>query len=138
MAQGIMEDKVRKAGLTAHVDSAGTASYHVGEPPDHRAISKTNQRDIDISHYRGRQFDVRDFDDFDLIFAMDDYNLRDILELAHSEEDRKKVDLILNKVYPGSNMSVPDPYYGGDSGFENVFNLLDQACEKILEDVLYE
>ena len=138
MAQGIMEQKVIQSNFTAFVDSAGTASYHVGEPPDHRAIQKSKEKEFDISLYRGRQFSVKDFDDFDLIFAMDNYNQRDILSLARNDSDRNKVDLILNKVFPGQDMSVPDLYYGGDEGFENVHSLLNEACEKIIGELVYD
>ena len=134
MAQGVLEKKAAERSIDLHIDSAGTASYHIGEPPDNRAIAKTGQYDIDISHYRGRQFGVEDYDEFDIIFAMDYSNYQNIISLARHEEDKAKVEMILNLVYPGENMSVPDPYYGGDQGFENVYQLLDQACERFLND----
>ena len=81
MAQGIMEKKLKENNITAFVDSAGTASYHVGDCPDQRATDKSETKGIDISQYRGRQFTVKDFDDFDLIFAMDNYNMKDIQSL---------------------------------------------------------
>ena len=138
MAQGILEYKVAQNSLNMVVDSAGTANYHVGHPPDSRAIQKSIQKDIDISNYRGRQFTASDFEGFDIIFAMDESNYNDILSLAQSDEDKNKVHLILNKLYPEQNMSVPDPYYGGDDGFENVFNLLNEACDKIIDEIIYE
>ena len=134
MAQGILENKINALGSSIEVDSAGTASYHVGEPPDSRAIDKTAHYDIDISAYRGRQFTVRDFDEFDHIFAMDYSNYENILSLARNDADRQKVQMILNLIYPGENMSVPDPYYGGDDGFENVYQLLDNACDLFLKE----
>lgn len=138
MAQGILEQKLKDNNITALVDSAGTASYHVGDCPDQRATDKSQNRGVDISKQIGRQFSVKDFDDFDMIFAMDNYNLKDIQTLARNEDDMKKADLILNKIFPGENMSVPDPYYGGDEGFDNVFNLLNEACEKITSELAYE
>jgi len=138
MAQGILDFKIREHSINAEVDSAGTASYHVGEKPDQRAIDKSFQKGIDISTYRGRQFTRSDFEDFDLIFAMDESNYNDILSLTQNDEDKKKVQLILNKIYPNQNMSVPDPYYGGEEGFENVFKLLDGACDKIIDELVYE
>ncbi len=138
MAQGILESKVKAQGLNIEVDSAGTASYHIGEPPDGRAVAKSDQMEIDISSYRGRQITAQDFDDFDHIFVMDNYNYRDVLNITRNDNDKKKVDMILNKVFPDQNMSVPDPYYGGEEGFDNVFQLLDRACDKILEELAYE
>ena len=138
MAQGILEKKVRDQNAGIFVDSAGTSDYHIGEQPDRRAIQKSSEYQIDISLYQGRQFTVVDFDDFDHIYVMDNYNYRDVLSLARSDEDRNKVEMILNKIYPGQDMSVPDPYYGGEEGFENVYKLLDRACDRIIEDIVYE
>jgi len=138
MAQGIMESKIKEQNLNIEVDSAGTSTYHINEKPDGRAISKMKEKDIDISHYLGRQVTIRDFDEFDFIYVMDNYNFRDVLTISRNEEDKKKTDMILNKLYPEQNMSVPDPYYGGDEGFENVFQLLDKACDKIIEELVYE
>ena len=136
MAQGILENKVKEQGLSCLVDSAGTSSYHVGDPPDSRAISKSAEKNIDISSYRGRQFLTQDFDEFDQIFVMDNHNYRDVLALARNEEDEKKVKMILNLIYPEQNMSVPDPYYGGDEGFENVYKMLDEACTIIAKKLV--
>lgn len=133
IAQGVLESKARS--LELFVDSAGTASYHIGEPPDQRAIKKAASYHIDISGYRGRQFSVEDFDAFDRIFAMDYSNYQNILKLARNEQDKQKVDLILNLLYPGEDMSVPDPYYGGEDGFENVYQLLNSACDVFIKKI---
>lgn len=135
MAQGILEDKANRRNIPIEVDSAATSSYHIGESPDTRAISKCSKMGIDISQQRGQQFKTEDFDRFDKIYVMDINNHEDILRLARNNDDKNKVDLILNTVYPGENMSVPDPYFGGNEGFDNVFNLLDIACDKILEEI---
>jgi protein-tyrosine phosphatase len=137
MAQGILENKIKENNLEIEVESAGTANYHVGDPPDNRAAIKMKNEGIDISAYKGRQFSETDFDEFDLIFAMDEYNFRDVMQLTRTDEDGEKVELILNRIYPKKDMSVPDPYYGGDEGFNNVYNLLDKACDKIIEDLMY-
>ncbi len=136
LAEGILRDKIDKVGINAVVDSCGTSAWHVGEQPDDRAQAIARKYGIDISDLRGRQFTQSDFDKFDLIYAMDSENLSGILRLARNENDKKKVDLILNATHPGKNMSVPDPYYGGKEGFENIFKLLDAACDKIIEDLL--
>ncbi|MAY83379.1 MAG: protein-tyrosine-phosphatase [Flavobacteriales bacterium] len=137
MAQGILEKKVADAGLQDQitVDSAGTSDYHIGDPPDLRAVEKSRAYDIDISHYRGRQFEKDDFDEFDRIFAMDFSNYENILRLSRDTADSQKVEMILNLNNPNSNMSVPDPYYGGEEGFENVYQLLDAACDRLMEQI---
>lgn len=131
LAEGILKSKVDTQKI--FVDSAGTANYHVGDMPDGRSVAVAGKNNIDISKQRGRQFSVADFDRFDYIYVMDNYNRRDILSLARNESDRAKVQMILNEVFPGENVDVPDPYYGGEFGFESVFKLLDTACTAIAE-----
>ena len=126
MAEGIM----RKLGeKKVEVDSAGTADYHIGFQPDKRMIATAKEHGVDISNLRARQFQSDDFDSFDLIFAMDSSNYRDIISLAKDDNDKQKVKMILD------NSNVPDPYYGGDEGFEHVYQLLHEACQKFLEDI---
>lgn len=133
LAEGILAHKTQH--LSVEVDSAGTAAYHVGEAPDIRSIKTGRTHGINISGQRGRQFTVEDFDTFDRIYAMDSSNLNNILALARSEADKAKVQLLLNERSPGSNESVPDPYYGGDNGFENVYRMLDEATDVILKKI---
>lgn len=125
LAEGILKSKVTN---TIVVDSAGTANYHVGLPPDKRSVAVARKHGIDISNLRGRQFDVSDFDTFDLIYVMDESNYQNIVKLARNPDDIAKVKLILNEVHDNKNFEVPDPYYGGDQGFENVYQMLDEAC----------
>lgn len=131
LAEGILRDKAEKLNLTVTIDSAGTANYHIGEHPDSRTVANALKHGIDVSALKARQFQVEDFDKFDVIFAMDSSNYADVISLARNKNDKQKVELILNRVYPNSNMAVPDPYFGGDQGFENVFILLEQACDVI-------
>lgn len=133
LAEGIMADKVKGLGIS--VDSAGTASYHVDEAPDIRSIKIARKKGINISNLRGRQFQVSDFDKFDKIYVMDDSNYQNVTAMARNEEDKTKVDFILNESNPDQNLEVPDPYYGGDMGFENVYNMLDEATEIILTKI---
>lgn len=128
LAEGIMQHKARQAGLNWMVDSAGTGFWHVGELPDNRSIKTARQYGIDITGQRARQFQPADFERFDQIFVMDTQNLRDVLRHARSDLHRAKVDLILNQLHPGQDHSVPDPYYD-DDGFEQVFQMLDAACQ---------
>ena len=127
LAEGILKSKSNKI----IVDSAGTAGYHVGSRPDQRSIEIGLKNNIDITNQRARQFTSNDFDDFDKIYAMDNDNYSKIISLATNQVQIDKVDLILNEVYPNQFKSVPDPYYGGEKGFENIYNLLEKACEQI-------
>jgi protein-tyrosine phosphatase len=134
LAEGILKYKTRNSE-NIFVDSAGTASYHIGKLPDSRSIEIANKYNIDISNQRARQFSINDFDDFDSIYAMDTHNYASIISLARNQNDRDKVDLILNEINPKSFDSVPDPYYGEGDGFQIVYNLLDEACEKIYSEI---
>ena len=128
LAEGILKAKLPKDYV---VDSAGTGAWHTGQQPDKRSIATAKNRGLDITNQRARQFKVSDFDTFDYIYVMDNSNYKDVLSLAPTEESKSKVKLILNEIFPNENVDVPDPYYGGDDGFENVFDMLDQACEAI-------
>ena len=130
LAEGIMRAKLfgRKGFV---IDSAGTGGWHVGDLPDRRSIAIAKQRGLDITNQRGRQFTARDFDSFDHIFVMDNSNYSDVIKLAQNQEQQAKVQLILDELFPGENVDVPDPYYGGTDGFSQVYNMLDKACEHI-------
>ena len=130
LAEGILKSKLSEDFV---VDSAGTADYHTGSQPDRRSIAVARKYGLKISHLRGRQFTVNDFDNFDLIYVMDQSNHQNVTRLARNEVDKNKVEMILNLVYPNQNYDVPDPYYGGDQGFENVYQMLDEACDIIAE-----
>ena len=127
LAEGILKSKTFLRNV--EVDSAGTGSYHIGGLPDKRSIAIAKEYNLDITDQRARQFSVKDFDNFDIIFAMDNSNQKNILELARNENDKKKVKLILNEVFPDENLDVPDPYTGGKHGFATVYVMLEQACE---------
>ena len=132
LAEGILKAKVSEA---VSVDSAGTAGYHVGELPDKRSIATARKYGIDITDQRSRKFTVSDFDTFDIIYAMDKSNYNNIVALARNEKDIQKVKMILQEVDPVDVLDVPDPYYGGDQGFENVYKMLDEACEVIASKI---
>jgi protein-tyrosine phosphatase len=132
MAEGILRSKAKKLGLNIEVDSAGTADFHVGEAPDTRAIKTAKQFGVDISNLRGRQFNESDFDKFDFIFVMDGSNKDNVLKLARNEKDRTKVKLLLELTSEFDLKDVPDPWFGGDEGFVEVFEMLDKACGNFL------
>lgn len=131
LAEGILKSKIDSSEV--YVDSAGTGHWHVGNLPDERSIAVGRKYNVDITDQRGRQFSVKDFDNFDLIYVMDNSNKEDVLDLAQNEDHRKKVKLILDEIFPGENVDVPDPYLGGSMGFESVFKMLDEACNLIAQ-----
>ncbi len=132
LAEGIMKAQIELNNLDWEVDSAGTSSYHEGEKPDRRSVQVAREHGLDITNQRAQQFQAAHLDQYDLIFAMDAQNNRDILSLATTTDQKEKVKLILNMVDPGQNQGVPDPYWD-DNGFEKVYQMLDLACEKIIE-----
>jgi protein-tyrosine phosphatase len=132
LAEGILQDKAWKAGLNWIVDSAGTNGYHTGEAPHHLSIKVATLNGIDITKQRSRKFTAADFDQYDKIYAMAYDVLDDMKRIAKKSFDEKKVDLLLNELYPGQNKDVPDPWYGPEAGYHDVFTLIDKACEQII------
>lgn len=135
LAEGILRKKALERNVDLTVDSCGTSSYHIDSPPDPRSAGNAKINGLDISSLRARQFRKDDFENFDRIYVMDHSNFNDITYLAENDEQLKKVKLILNELEPDSNKAVPDPYFGGEDGFQTVYDLLDKACDKILDDL---
>lgn len=135
LAAGVLRKKIMDKALDATVDSAGFEPYHIGEEPDARTIEIAKKHSIDISSHSMRLFRMDDFDIYDRIFVMDQRNLRDVLFVARNEADRKKVDYLMNQVNPGKNQIVPDPYYGDIADFEQAYQMMDEACEKIADSL---
>ena len=132
LAEGILRKKEIDNDIKLIVDSAGTSNFHIGEKPDNRTIKNALKHGIDISNLTSRQFTELDFDRFDIIYVMDENNLHDVIRMACNKQELKKVNLILDHLYPNANISVPDPYFSVDSAFEDVFQLLNEACEEII------
>lgn len=133
LAEGILKSKLFRANVV--IDSAGTGAYHINEKPDQRSINIAKINGIDITNQRARKFLVKDFDEFDIIYVMDNSNYRDVIKQARNEDDIKKVKMILNEVFPNENLDVPDPYTGGNFGFKNVYKMLDEACDIIAKKI---
>ncbi len=134
LAEGILKSKLDSNRYL--VNSSGTASFHIGKLPDSRSISVAEKHGINIRNQRASQFSQRSFEIYDYIFVMDKQNYKDVIALAVSQDDKSKVSLILNQTTSeGIDLEVPDPYYGGDEGFDNVFFLLNKACEAIADRV---
>jgi low molecular weight protein-tyrosine phosphatase len=136
-AEGVMRDLVRREGLEDWItlDSAGTGGWHVGDPPDARASATARARGI-VLEGSARQVRASDFEDFDLLLAMDRSNLRDLHRLAPDEEAATRLKL-LREFDPAASgdLDVPDPYYGGSGGFEEVLDLVQAACLGLLAEI---
>lgn len=135
MAEGVLRHLAAERGLAIVTDSAGTGDYHVGEPPDRRAQAAMRRREIDISDLRARQFVAEDFERFDLLLAMDADNLRNMRRLALSPVHARKAQLIMDHAPSHPLREVPDPYYGGEAGFDEVYDMLNAACNNLLDGI---
>lgn len=136
-AQGVLEHLVKKEDLhdKIHIDSAGTAAWHHGSLPDPRSTEHAKKRGYDLTTQRSRPVDLLDFHEFDLILAMDKKNYTDLLNIA-PKEHKKKVKLFLKEYGTSFKHEVPDPYYKGEEGFEEVLDLLEEACENLLKKII--
>lgn len=132
LAEGILKEKIKAHQLGWTVDSAGTGAWHIGELPDPRSIQTARKHNIDITDQRARQFTAKDLEAYDLILAMDASNQRNILKLDQDAKYVSKVRMIMNYLHPNENISVPDPYWD-DNGFEQVYEMLDKACEQLIQ-----
>lgn len=136
LAEGLLAHKLPQDKF--YVDSAGTGAWHVGHSPDPRSIDVAKTNGVDISCQKGRQFSVRDYDEFDHIYVMDSSNLDNVLSLARTDSDRQKVKMILDVLFPGERVDVPDPYFGLENGFNSVYGMLDEATTIIANDLKHE
>lgn len=134
LAEAIFKEKVKRKGLTGQIeaDSCGTSNYHIGSQPDPRTLSNAAKNGISIDHC-GRQLCENDLETFDFILAMDKSNYQNILRLTTNTEVRKKVQMMrdFDPLHPGAD--VPDPYHGGEQGFQEVFEILDRSMENFLK-----
>jgi protein-tyrosine phosphatase len=136
MGEGIMRYKLEERNIPAEVDSCGFEQFHVGDPPDHRAISVMRSNGIDITFHRARLFKPNDLIHFDHIFVMDHSHYRNIMKYVRNDAERKRVDFILNAIAPGQNHEVDDPWYHDIHAFEKVYRQLDHACEIIAGKIM--
>jgi protein-tyrosine phosphatase len=138
-AEGVMRHKLREHELHEDVDveSAGTGGWHIGHPPDERAASAAQRRGIALES-EAQRFIVEHFDDFDLILAMDRQNLEDMRTLAPHADAEGKLAMLRefdSEALAAGELEVPDPYYGGDQGFEDVLDMVERACEGLIEEI---
>jgi protein-tyrosine phosphatase len=132
LAEGILQHKANAAGLGWVVDSAATEQYHIGSPPHQLSQKVARLNGIDISAQRARKFVKEDIQGFDKIYAMAPDVLSEMQYIAGKNWDDTKIDLLLNELEPGKNKAVPDPYYGPEQGFHEVFTLLNKACDVLI------
>jgi len=133
LAEGILQDKAFKAGLKWRVESACTGNYHIGEPPHPLSQKVAKINGINICNQRARRFVPEDFDRFDKIYALAKDVLHEIKHIAKNKFDESKVDLLMNELYPGKNMDVPDPWSGPEKGYHEAYELIDAACDAIIK-----
>jgi len=136
LAEGLLKSKLNNSKY--FIDSAGTGSWHVGQKPDKRSIAVAKKHNIDISLQRGRQFTSNDFENFDIIYAMDNNNYETIIDLAKTEQDKEKVRLLLDVLFSGEKIDVPDPYTGANFQFDQVYEIINKATTKIAEQLVNE
>jgi protein-tyrosine phosphatase len=132
LAEGILRHKCKQQNLDWEIDSAGTGKWHIGSQPDNRSIAIAKKYGIDISNQKARSVNSNDYEYFDLIYAMDTSNEKDLLAWALDKNEEQKIKLIMREVNPQNTESIPDPYWN-DNGFEQVFEMLDNACDKIIK-----
>ena len=133
LAEGILQNKAFKAGLNWNVESAGNNSYHIGDAPHHLSQKVAKLNGIDICDQRARRFVAEDFEVYDKIYALAGDVLDDIRRIAKNKFDSTKVDLLMNELYPGKDMDVPDPYYGAEPGYHEVYKMIDEVCDVIIK-----
>jgi protein-tyrosine phosphatase len=136
IAEGLLKHILKLNGIIADVDSAGFEVFHINETPDYRAIEKAKEKGLDISEKRVRLFTEDDFDKFDKIYVMDTLAYRNALYFARTDEHKNKIDFLMNIISPGKNESVPDPFFRDLEACEQTFDILEEACEKIANNVL--
>jgi protein-tyrosine phosphatase len=132
LAEAILQEKADRAGLCWKVESAGTNSYHIGEPPHVLSQKVAKLNGLDICHQRARKFIARDYEDFDLVFALANDVLDEMKSIAGKRFDSSKTFLLLDELYPGENKDVPDPWYGPEPGYHEAWDLISKACDAII------
>jgi len=136
LAEGILQSKLPAEKF--FVDSAGTGDWHVGQGPDKRSVQTAKSRGLDISCQVARQLKSSDFVEFDHIFVMDASNYKDVTALAPDDQGKAKVRMMMDALYPGQNVDVPDPYWSEQDGFDKVYDMLDEACSIVADKLIKE
>ena len=138
LAEGILKHKATEHGLDWIVESAGTNGYHVGEAPHHLSRKVAQKNGIDISDQQARRFCSADFEQYDMIYVMANDVLHEMKEIAGNKFKEDKVDFFLNALHPEKNNDVPDPWYGDEDGYTDVYTIIDEACDAIIAKAFTE
>ena len=133
VAEALLKKKFEENNIEGKVSSAGFESFMINEPVGDCVREMGTKHDLDLSESRARIFTTSDFDEYDIIYVMDTQNYRDVKDLARDESDLAKVDYLMNTVYPGRNKTVPNPFSDGKIDFDEVYEMLDKATDKIVE-----
>lgn len=133
LAEGILQQKAFSAGLAWSIESAGTNGYHTGEAPHPLSQKVAKMNGIDISCQRSRKFVPEDFETYDKIYALAEDVLYEMRRIAGKKFNPAKAELLMNELYPGRNMDVPDPWYGPEPGYHEVYKMLDRVLDKVIE-----
>ena len=133
LAEGILQHKVNEAGLSWKVESAGTNSYHIGEPPHHLSQKVAQLNGINICDQRARRFKPSDLEEYDLLYAMSKDVIDDMKSMSGNNWQQEKVKLLMDELHPGQQKDVPDPWYGPEPGYHEVYKMIEAACDKILK-----
>ena len=133
LAEGILKHKAMVAGLPWQIESAGTNGYHTGDPPHHLSQKVAKMNGIDICDHRKRRFSGDDFKKYDKIYAMSADVIEDMRSIAKNKFDSSKVELLMNELKPGKNLDIPDPWYGPEPGYHEVYKMIDDACDAMIK-----
>ena len=133
LAEGLLQHKADAASLGWTVESAGTGDYHIGQAPHYLSQKIARLNGIDISRQKARQFRKEDILLFDRIYVMDSQNYQDVKYITRDLWNKEKVELLLNEIYPGKNINVPDPWFGAEDGYHKVFKMINDACSAIIK-----
>jgi protein-tyrosine phosphatase len=134
LAEGILKQKAMKAGLPWTIESAGTNGYHIGEPPHQLSQKVAKLNGIDIRDQRARRFTAEDFKKYDKIYAMSSDVIDEIKCISKNKFDGGKVDLLMNELKPGKNQDIPDPWYGPEPGYHQVYKMIDEASDAVIRN----
>jgi protein-tyrosine phosphatase len=134
LAEGILQQMAKEAGLNWQVDSAGTNGYHCGESPHHLSQKVAKKHGLDIGSQVARKFEAADIKRFDKIYVMAADVMNDVKKIAGNQFDPRKIDFFLNELEPGTNKDVPDPWYGDEDGYDEAYVLINRACEAIISN----
>lgn len=135
IAESLLKKKYADNNIESKVDSAGFEPYHINKPPDEKAIKTCKKHGLEIDG-KSRLFVKVDFDIYDKIYAMDTQNYLDIIELIRNKSDVDKVDLVMNTIHPGKNITLPDPFRSGNEDYDNVYEILDKVTDRLVEIAL--